>query len=71
MKKTILITLAVVVICLIYSFTTAKTVQERTNTETVYVNGMKYVVFHSNGNIQVANVTKDLLEIDRLKNNKH
>ena len=71
MKKTILITLAVVVICLIYSFTTAKTFQERTNTETVYVNGMKYVVFHSNGNIQVANVTKDLLEIDRLKNNKH
>jgi len=71
MKKTILITLAVVVICLIYSFTTAKTVQERTNTETVYVNGMKYVVFHSNGNIQVANVTKDLLEIDRLKKNKH
>jgi len=71
MKKTILITLAVVVICLIYSFTTAKTVQERTNTETVYVNGMKYVVFHSNGNIQVANVTKDLLEIDSLKKNKH
>ena len=71
MKNIILSALVIILFGVIVSFTTAKTVQERTNTETVYVNGMKYVVFHSNGNIQVANVTKDLLEIDRLKNNKH
>ena len=70
MKKTILIFLAVSVIYLIISFTTDKTVQQRTNTEIVYVSGMKYVVFYNGSSIEVANVTKDLLEIDRLKNNK-
>ena len=70
MKKTILILLAVSVIYLINSFTTAKTIQQRTKTEIVYVSGMKYVVFYYGSSIEVANVTKDLLEIDRLKNNK-
>ena len=67
MKKIILSTLVIILFGIIVSFTTVKTVQERTKTEIVYVNGMKYVVFHSNGNIQVTNVTKDLLEIDFYK----
>ena len=70
MKKIIVIAFAVVVICLIYSFTTAQIIREQTKTETVYVNGMKYVVFHNGGSIQVVNVTKELLEIDYLKQHK-
>ncbi|MGV8944886.1 MAG: hypothetical protein ACOH1N_00525 [Lutibacter sp.] len=67
MKKIIAIILGVVFFGVIVSFTTAKTIEERTKTETVYVQGMKYVIFHSNGTIQVANVTKDLLEIESYK----
>ena len=67
MKKIILSAFGVILLGGIVSFTTAKSVQERTKTETVYVNGMKYMVFHSNGNIQVVNITKDLLEIDAYK----
>ena len=67
MKKIILSALVIILFGVIVSFTTAKTVEERTKTEIVYVNGMKYVVFHSNGTIQVANVTKDLLEIESYK----
>jgi hypothetical protein len=69
MKKIILSALVIILLGVIVSFTTAKAVQEPTKTEIVYVNGMKYVVFHSNGTIQVANVTKDLLEIDSYKRN--
>ena len=67
MKKIILSAIAITLLGVIVSFTKAISVQEHTRTEIVYVNGMKYVVFHSNGSIQVANVTKDLLEIDFYK----
>ena len=67
MKKIIFSALVIILLGAIVSFTTAKAVQARTKTEIVYVNGMKYVVFHSNGTIQVANVTKDLLEIEAYK----
>lgn len=67
MKKIITIVLGISLFGIIVSFTTTKNVQAPTKTEIVYVNGMKYVVFHSNGTIQVANVTKDLLEIEAYK----
>ena len=69
MKKIITIVLGVFLIGTIASVTTTKNVQTATKTETVYVNGMKYVVFHYNGNIQVVNVSKDLLEIAAYKKN--
>ena len=42
----------------------------KSQTEYLYISGMKYVVIHSEGNIQVVNITKDLLEIEYYKKNK-
>ena len=67
MRKIIFSAFVIILFGIIVSFTTTKNVQVLTKTEIIYVNGMKYVVFHSNGTIQVANVTKDLLEIEAYK----
>jgi hypothetical protein len=67
MRKIIFSAFVIILFGIIVSFTTTKNVQAPTKTEIVYINGMKYVVFHSNGTIQVANVTKDLLEIEAYK----
>lgn len=66
MKKIILFALTLILAGIIVSFNSTN-IPLKSQTEYLYINGMKYVVIHSEGGIQVVNVTKDLLEIEYYK----
>lgn len=66
MKKTIIIALAFISVGVLLSFKITE-IPLKSQTEYLYISGMKYVVIHSEGSIQVVNVTKDLLEIESYK----
>ena len=66
MKKTVIIALAFISVGVLLSFKITE-IPLKSQTEYLYISGMKYVVIHSEGSIQVVNVTKDLLEIESYK----
>jgi len=69
-KKMKSITIAVFVFAImlvILSFKSTNAIAPRLEKEYLYIEGMQYLVIHSEGNFQVVNVTKDLSEIKYYK----